>query len=956
MRAPCFILAIATLMLTASAPALAQSPKKPLDHDIHDVWKSIRGEAISNDGDWALYSLAPQDGDAELYVHALDGDAVHRIPRGTAARFGEDSRFVVFTIEPMAAVVDSLKRAKAKSDAMPTDSLGILDLASGTIVKIDRVKSFALPAKAAGWVAYLLEKDTATAEPAGGEGQRAAEAEPEAEGAAGAAIRRNKSDGTTLVLRSLVTGEERRFERVVAYRFTEDGRRLAYAASSKDGAADGVYVVEVESGGVTPTLTGAGEYKRLTWDEAGRQLAFLTDRDDYAAEQPAFTLYHWRAGEGEARAVAREGTRGIPAGWWVSEHGELRFSKSGKRLFFGTAPRPEPEPDEAELPLPEKRVRVDVWNWKDPYIQPMQLVRAERERRRTYAAVLHIGDRRVVQLGTLDMPDVAVVTESDVAQLIATSELPYRQLVSWDARYEDVYLVDVETGRAEQIMTKHSGRGVQLSPSGRYATWFDNQALAWFALDVKSGAVTNLTETLPHPVHDELNDRPMPPSPYGAAGWTEDEKYFLVYDKHDIWATDPTGREAARSITEGVGREQNLRFRYVRLDREERTIDKRSPILLSAFDYGTKAGGFYRDRVDGNRRPERLIMEERHFGTPRKAADANVLMLTRESFREFPDLWATNPSFDGLRRISHANPQQDEYRWGTAELVEWRSGDGEVLQGMLFKPDDFDPSRKYPMMVYFYERMSDGLHRYRQPIADRASISFSFYVSRGYLVFVPDIPYQLGYPGESAMSAIVPGVLSLIEKGFVDEKAIGVQGHSWGGYQIAYMITKTNLFAAAEAGAPVANMTSAYGGIRWTTGMSRMFQYEKTQSRIGGTLWDSHHKFIENSPIFWADKVETPLLMMHNDEDGAVPWYQGIEYFVALRRLGKPVWMLNYNGEDHGLTKWHNKKDWAVRMQQFFDHYLKGAPAPVWMEHGVPATAKGRTLGLDLVTEVADKE
>ena len=258
------------------------------------------------------------------------------------------------------------------------------------------------------------------------------------------------------------------------------------------------------------------------------------------------------------------------------------------------------------------------------------------------------------------------------------------------------------------------------------------------------------------------------------------------------------------------------------------------------------------------------------------------------------------------------------------------------------------------MMVYFYERMSDGLHRYRQPIADRASISFSFYVSRGYLVFVPDIPYQIGYPGESAMAAVVPGVLSLIEKGFVDEKAIGVQGHSWGGYQIAYMITKTNIFAAAEAGAPVSNMISAYGGIRWSSGMSRMFQYEKTQSRIGGTLWDAHQRFIENSPIFWADKVQTPLLMMHNDQDGAVPWYQGIEYFVALRRLGKPVWMLNYNGEDHGLTKWHNRKDWAIRMQQFFDHFLKGAPAPVWLEHGVPAVAKGRTLGLELVTEVAN--
>jgi dipeptidyl aminopeptidase/acylaminoacyl peptidase len=224
-------------------------------------------------------------------------------------------------------------------------------------------------------------------------------------------------------------------------------------------------------------------------------------------------------------------------------------------------------------------------------------------------------------------------------------------------------------------------------------------------------------------------------------------------------------------------------------------------------------------------------------------------------------------------------------------------------------------------------------------------------VSRGYLVFNPDIPYRIGYPGESAMTSVVPGVLSLIAKGFVDQNHIGVQGHSWGGYQIAYLVTKTNIFKAAEAGAPVANMISAYGGIRWSTGMSRMFQYEKTQSRIGGTLWEQPLHFIENSPIFWADKVQTPLLMMHNDQDGAVPWYQGIEYFTALRRLGKPAWMINYNGEDHGLLKLANRKDWTIRMQQFFDHYLKGDPPPVWLEQGVPAVMKGKTLGLELITD-----
>jgi dipeptidyl aminopeptidase/acylaminoacyl peptidase len=305
---------------------------------------------------------------------------------------------------------------------------------------------------------------------------------------------------------------------------------------------------------------------------------------------------------------------------------------------------------------------------------------------------------------------------------------------------------------------------------------------------------------------------------------------------------------------------------------------------------------------------------------------------------------------DDLTRISDVNPQQSEYRWGTAERVQWTSVDGKPLQGILYKPDGFDPDAEYPMMVYFYERNSDNLHRYWTPRAHRSIINFSFYASRGYVIFVPDIPYKVGYPGESAMNAVMPGVTKLLDTGFIDPDRVGVQGHSWGGYQIAYMVTETNLFAAAEAGAPVSNMTSAYGGIRWGSGMSRMFQYEDTQSRIGGTLWETPLRYIDNSPIFQADKIQTPLLMMHNDQDGAVPWEQGIELFVALRRLGKPAWLINYNDEPHWPTTLANKRDWAKRMQQFFDHYLKGTPAPVWLEEGVPAVDKGETLGYEPVS------
>jgi dipeptidyl aminopeptidase/acylaminoacyl peptidase len=301
--------------------------------------------------------------------------------------------------------------------------------------------------------------------------------------------------------------------------------------------------------------------------------------------------------------------------------------------------------------------------------------------------------------------------------------------------------------------------------------------------------------------------------------------------------------------------------------------------------------------------------------------------------------------------ISDANPQQKNYNWGTNQLVKWTSLEGKEITGMLVKPENFDPSKKYPMIVNFYEKSSDRLHRHIAPSPGRSTINYSFYTSRGYVIFNPDVHYKIGYPGESAYNCVIPGIETLLKKGFIDKDNIGVQGHSWGGYQIAHLVTKTNIFKAAESGAPVVNMISAYGGIRWWTGLSRQFQYEHTQSRIGGTPWEYPQRYLENSPIFNLDKVNTPLLIMHNDADGHVPWYQGIEFFVGLRRLGKPSWLLNYNGEPHWPLKHQNRKDFNIRLAQFFDYYLKGAKKPIWMQRGVPAIEKGINQGYELIDE-----
>ena len=934
------------LALALSTQGLIAQQKKPLDHSAYDFWNRIPERTISGNGQWVMFALGPEDKDGEVRITNLTANRYHSFPRADSAHFSEDSHFAVFMIKAPKDSVKQAKRDKKKTEQMPKDSLGIFDLTAGAIVKIARVKSYKMPKESAGWLAYHLEKSILDKE--GDEAEQASKGEKEKEdkNKSPKDKKKKRSEGTDLVLRNLNTGQESRYRDVTSFEFSENGKWLVYTAANKDSSTDGVYAIAVETGEIRAVMTGRGDYKKVAIDEAGNLVAFLANRDDIKAEQPSFSLYYWNIGSPEPKLVARQGTNGIPSGWWVSEHGKVAFSQNGKRLLFGTAPRPEPEENEKD----DEEVKLDIWNWKDPYLQPMQLKNAKRERDRSYTAIVHIDQGRVVQLGTEEIPEVEVGNEGNADVALGVSNIPYRQLISWDSpRYYDNFLIDVRSGSPKLAIEKLQARA-QLSPAARYITWWNRDELAWYAMDVKGGRSENLTAAIPHPVHNELHDWAFKPNPYGNAGWTENDQLFLIYDRHDIWATDPAGKRRPRNLTEDVGRSENVRFRYLRVDPEERTIDPKASMLLSAFRLDSKAGGFYRDRVQGNEKPTELVMMDRAFSRPQKAKKASHLLFMRESFVEFPDLWVSDPDFANMKKVSDANPQQLDYSWGTAELVEWTSLDGIPLQGILYKPEGFDSSKKYPMMVYFYEKMSNRLHRHQAPATSRSSINFSFYVSRGYLLFVPDIPYKIGYPGQSALHAVVPGVTHLIRRGFVDEENIGVQGHSWGGYQIAYLVTRTNIFKAAEAGAPVSNMISAYGGIRWRTGLSRIFQYERTQSRIGGSLWEYPMRYMENSPIFWADRIETPLLMMHNDEDGAVPWYQGIEMFVALRRLGKPAWLLNYNNEAHGLRKYHNKKDWAIRMQQFFDHYLKGEPAPVWLETGVPAVDKGKTLGLEVVS------
>ncbi|MFW5725520.1 MAG: alpha/beta hydrolase family protein, partial [Bacteroidota bacterium] len=431
------------------------------------------------------------------------------------------------------------------------------------------------------------------------------------------------------------------------------------------------------------------------------------------------------------------------------------------------------------------------------------------------------------------------------------------------------------------------------------------------------------------------------------AGWGKDDKFVLIYDRYDIWKIDPRGKEQAENITNGYGRENKIRFRYENLNPDVYHIEE-GKIWLSAFRETDKKDGYYTLDLN-NGKLERLTLEDASFMQLQKAKNNDVFLWRRGTFKEFPDIWVSNGQLDNPSKISSANPFQSDYLWGTVQLVEWQDFANETLQGLLYLPEDFDPEKQYPMIVYFYERSSQSLHRHYVPSPSRSIINPSYCTSNGYIVFVPDITYREGFPGQSAYNAIVSGTQSMLERyPFINRDRMALQGQSWGGYQIGYLVTKTNMFRAAMAGAPVSNMVSAYGGIRWESGMVRQFQYEQTQSRIGGTLWEKPFHYIENSPVFFVPDIETPLLIMHNDDDGAVPWYQGIELFVAMRRLSKPAWMLVYNKEAHNLRQWPARMDLSVRMYQFFDHYLKDMPAPQWMKEGIPYIEKNKMDGYEL--------
>ena len=892
--------------LGSLSPAFAQNASKSLTIDDLVTWQRITDREISDNGKWVACKMEPWEGDATVYLYAAQGQETATFSPADKFAFSASSGYLVVTQTPGKSTVDSLKVLKTKEDKMPMNTLVIYSVA-GKKETIDSLKTFKL-ADEADWIAY----------------------------------QRGRKD-STLYVRSLDGSKTFQFPTVTDFQFAKKSGMLYYTSAAEGEA--GIFTLNPEKGSPALIKEGKGVFKQTTFDEKGERLAFLycADKDSSYKALSLWLSEH----NAPAKEIATRGNKAFPAEWVINENGMLQFSKSASRLFFGTSPEPR-QKDTTQLA--ENRPNVQVWSWDEPVQYTVQNYNKEKDLKKSYQAVYNLGNGSIFQLANEELPNIQLGNEGDAALALLSTSRPYSLSSMWEARTRsDYYTVSLDNGERKQIAQADYGR-FRLSPQGKYAYWYGETDSCWYTIALAEGKRYRLTTPESFPAWDEENDVPNHPYAHGAAGWTANDQNLLIYDRYDIWKFDPTAATSPINLTVN-GRKEKLSYRLEQLDKEARFIDLGKPQLLKGFNETTKGYGFYNARLSAPAAPKTLLAGNYMLRSINKAKNTDDVIYTMETFQQYPDIHYSTLAFKKSVQLTHGDKQQEGFIWGTAELVSWISLDGRPLEGVVYKPANFDPNKKYPMMVNFYERNSETLYNYRMPEPHRSTIDYHLYNSNEYVIFNPDIRYVDGYPGESCYNCLMPGITMMIAKGYINEKGIGAQGHSWGGYQVAYLATRTNLFSAIESGAPVVNMFSAYGGIRWGSGMARSFQYEHTQSRLGATPWSSPLRYLENSPLFTMDKVQTPILIMHNDADGHVPWYQGIEYFVAMKRLGKPCWLLNYTGEPHWPMHMANRIDFQRRMFQFFNHYLKNQKMPKWMSEGVPAVegdteADAATTGL----------
>jgi len=897
------VLALCSLSALASPPGLrAQTDttaKRPLTLDDYATWNRIQRVTLSPDGRWLAYAHVPNDGDATLFVKELEGKTVHQATNGQRAVFSDDGRWVAFLTTPPEAEAKKLRKQKKP---VPK-TLHVLDLRSGDETTERGVRSFAF-SKDGAYLAALMKRS-----------------DPKAE-----------HQGADLLLRNLATGVVTNLGNVEAYAFDpKEGSSLAYLVDAAGRAGNGVYLLEPSAGRVTPLRTGAHAYDDLVWNEEGTALAALAGDVPEGKARRANRLLIFREVTGREPHVtvydpADDGD--FPEGFVLSELARTRWTRDGARILVGI----KEQEDEAEEKKKddEETVDVDVWHWKDERLQSQQMIQAAADRRYTYASVYNVDSGRFVRLADDDVRRVDVDGHSPWG--VGRDDAPYRMDRSHPGGRADYVRIDLETGRQAPI-ARGVRRPLGTSPHGRWFVYLKDEHV--HAVKLETLGDVDLTAATGIDFVNREFDLPDEPPAWGLGGWTEGGA-ALLYTRYDVWEVPLNGGAPARAVSGGMGARDSIDFRVVRLDPDSDWVDP-DHLLLSAYGEWTKKSGYFRARPGKN--PQALLFDDEMVRGVRKAKDADRVVFTRQTFERFPDYWTSDTRFRHPRRVTDANPQIADYLWGRRVLVDYTDARGHKLQATLTLPAGYERGKRYPMLVYFYEKMSQRHHQFSMPVYDDRP-HMSTYASNGYLVLMPDIVYDIGRPGSSALDDVTSATRKVIELGYADPDHIGIQGHSWGGYETSFILTQTDMFAAVVTGAPLTDLVSMYNINYKRTGFGNGPLLEWSQGRLGTNPWKDLDLIRSQSPLEHADHITTPFLILQGTADGAVDWNQGLELYNAARRLGKKVILLSYPGEPHHLRRKANQKDFQIRMKQFFDHYLKGTPAPKWMTDGVPFLRK----------------
>ena len=950
---------LTTLALVgAPVAAAAQETSEaagPRPIELQDVfkWKRIAASDLSKNGAWFAYRLSPGEGDSELVVRSTSGETEHRFPvgeRGGAVAFSDDSQWLAFAITPTTEESErpGAERAPARND------VGLLNLASGEMTEIEDVQSFAFAGERGGWIAlrrYPASGGGGAAPSGGGPGAGRA-------GGGGGGNGDDRARGVDLILHELATGARLNIGNVSEFEFHDSGRWLVWIVDAEGKAGNGIQLRDMETGVIRILESGEARYSDLAWDDDGRALVVLKAVEDDDYEDSLHSVMGWTgfgSGNGPTKVVFDPAEAdGFPEGMTVSPNQAPRWSENLDAIFFGIhevemkeageeegeegAEEAEEEEADEEGPARSASDEVEddekpglvIWHWKDPRLQRAQELQADRDRNFSYLSVYWVGPKRFVRLADEAMESVSPSRVGPWA--VGRDNTEYELMGSLDGRnFQDVYAVDMRTGDREMILERARWTN-DTSPDGTHYLYYQDGH--YFTYEFATGQHRNITTDLPTSFIDTENDLNQVDPPIRPRGWTEDGRYALLYDNWDIWQVPVHGGEATNLTVNGKA--DQIRYQSVtQFDpADDPGIDLSEPVYFRTYGEWTKKSGLSL-MTRGRPGPEVLAYDDVAYGAFMKADEADTYLVSWSTNELYPDYHVTDSRLRNPRRITDGFPEQADYLWTDgAVLVDYESDKGDRLQGALYLPADYQEGQSYPTIVYFYEKLSNQLNNYTFPSAN--GFNKSVYTSNGYAVFMPDIVYTINDPGMSAVWCVLPGLQAAIETGVVDPERVGMHGHSWGGYQSSFLITQTDAFAAVATGAPLTNMISMYGSIYWNSGSADGAIFESSQGRFYGGPWDHKEAYERNSPVYHAKNINTPILLLHNDADGAVDWNQGIEFYNTVRRLQKPIVMLQYVGENHGVSKPQNRKDYTVRMREFFNHYLKGESAPDWWAEGVP--------------------